>query len=234
MNELGQLSERTVCFTHKIRHPDMSAHQSDAFSAPNRTRFAHFSSGVECWSGWSDSNRRSRAPKARALPTTPHPEVFRAQEPHMTPAHCDCELQSALMIRPRPTLSGLQASHVRSSRRAPPPGTHCRRVRSGAAPLAVSLIEMSRQNCQIAGKLAAEGCRPLITCAQARPRPSVRRLGRGASRDWPPRTSRPGCGRIGWASNRELKRRDRSSGDRRDAVDRCCRWQRGGAADRHR
>src|SRR5438046_8548318 len=25
------------------------------------------------WSGWSDSNRRSRAPKARALPTTPHP-----------------------------------------------------------------------------------------------------------------------------------------------------------------
>jgi hypothetical protein len=26
------------------------------------------------WSGWRDSNPRSRAPKARALPTRPHPE----------------------------------------------------------------------------------------------------------------------------------------------------------------
>ena len=33
-----------------------------------------------------------KAPKARALPTTPHPEVIRAQEPHITPAHCDCDL----------------------------------------------------------------------------------------------------------------------------------------------
>src|ERR1035437_5603392 len=28
------------------------------------------------WSGWRDSNPRSRAPKARALPTRPHPDDF--------------------------------------------------------------------------------------------------------------------------------------------------------------
>jgi hypothetical protein len=28
-------------------------------------------------SGWRDSNPRSHAPKARMLPTTPHPEIYR-------------------------------------------------------------------------------------------------------------------------------------------------------------